>query len=123
MTRHPSYALRKIIPPPSSETPIWKPGPPTALHRLICLITSHPVVLFARRNDCAHSQQIQRLLQSTSSTSHSTTVHPYRLVYLDDIPLGDMIQRRLQDLTGQWTVPHLLSRDRVSAGWRRPGRR
>ncbi|KAJ2442795.1 hypothetical protein GGF42_006842, partial [Coemansia sp. RSA 2424] len=42
----------------------------------------------------------------------------FRLVYLDDMPQGSIIQRRLQDLTGQWTVPNLFAKSESIGGYR-----
>ncbi|KAJ1858238.1 hypothetical protein LPJ73_001929 [Coemansia sp. RSA 2703] len=107
MVRPPSYALRKIIPVPP-EKPIWKRTTPTALERTVSLINSSPAVLFARRESCPDSHKIQKILDNI----------PYRLVYLEDLPLGNIVQRRLQDLSGQWTVPHLFINGQSVGGLR-----
>ncbi|KAJ2032205.1 glutaredoxin [Coemansia sp. S2] len=108
MTRHPSFALRKIIPPPEAK-PIWNRSTPTALERAVALINSSPLVLFARRK-CIDSKRVQ-----TELVKHKLD---FRLVYLDDLPLGNIIQRRLQDLTGQWTVPNLFAKSESIGGYR-----
>ncbi|KAJ2743467.1 glutaredoxin [Coemansia sp. BCRC 34301] len=108
MTRHPSFALRKIIPPPDKK-PIWNRSTPTALERAVALINSSPLVLFARRK-CEDSKRVHADL-----VKHSLD---FRLVYLDDIPQGSIVQRRLQDLTGQWTVPNLFAKSESIGGYR-----
>ncbi|KAJ2670589.1 hypothetical protein IWW42_003895 [Coemansia sp. RSA 1085] len=42
----------------------------------------------------------------------------YRLVYLDELKLGNIMQRRLCDLTGQWTVPNLFAKSQHIGGLR-----
>ncbi|KAJ2029713.1 Glutaredoxin-1 [Coemansia sp. S610] len=108
MTRHPSFALRKIIPLPEKK-PIWNRSTPTALERAVALINSSPLVLFARRK-CIDSKRVHAEL-----LKHRLD---FRLVYLDDLPLGNIIQRRLQNLTGQWTVPNLFAKSESIGGYR-----
>ncbi|KAJ2834628.1 hypothetical protein GGI24_000286 [Coemansia furcata] len=108
MPRPPSFALRKIIPQPDKK-PIWNRSTPTALERAVALINSSPLVLFARRK-CIDSKRVH-----TELVKHK---FDFRVVYLDDIPLGNIIQRRLQDLTGQWTVPNLFAKSESIGGYR-----
>ncbi|KAJ2901078.1 glutaredoxin [Coemansia aciculifera] len=108
MTRSPSFALRKIIPPPDIR-PIWNRSTPTALERAVALINSAPLVLFARRK-CADSKRVHDDLVKRKLE--------FRLVYLDDIRQGNIVQRRLQDLTGQWTVPNLFAKSESIGGYR-----
>ncbi|KAJ2806662.1 Glutaredoxin, partial [Coemansia helicoidea] len=42
----------------------------------------------------------------------------HRLVHLDDLAVGNVMQRRLCDLTGQWTVPHLFAKSQSIGGVR-----
>ncbi|KAJ1954511.1 glutaredoxin [Linderina pennispora] len=98
MIRSPSFALRNIV-PPKDPKPLWTRYTPTALERTVALINSHPVVLFARRNCDTSEKMISELAKSQIE---------FRLVYLGDITAGNIIQRRLQELTGQWTVPSVF---------------
>ncbi|KAJ1991041.1 hypothetical protein GGI25_003911 [Coemansia spiralis] len=106
--RHPSAALRKIISKPDPG-PIWNRSTPTALEYVVTLINSSPLFLFSRHN-CPHSRQLGHALKAAELE--------FRLVYLDDIPtrLGNAMQRRLCDLTGQWTVPHLFVKSQSIGG-------
>ncbi|KAJ2496998.1 hypothetical protein GGH96_005430 [Coemansia sp. RSA 1972] len=40
----------------------------------------------------------------------------YRLVHLDTLRLGNIMQRRLCDLTGQWTTPNLFAKSQSIGG-------
>lgn len=103
MTKYPSYALRNIIVPKQTGKPIWNRQTPTALERTASLINSSPLVLFARRKSCPDSVKLHKHLSKHLQQE-------FKVVYLEDIAQGNFIQRRLRDLTGQWTVPQLFAR-------------
>ncbi|PIA18812.1 hypothetical protein COEREDRAFT_25410, partial [Coemansia reversa NRRL 1564] len=71
------------------------------------LINSSPLVLFARR-ECIDSKKLQTKLEAAKLD--------FRLVNLDKIKLGNIMQRRLCDLTGQWTVPNLFVKSQCIGG-------
>ncbi|KAJ2633765.1 hypothetical protein H4R22_000191 [Coemansia sp. RSA 1290] len=106
--RPPSKAFRDIIPAPEPK-PLWNRTTPTALEYVVGIINSSPLVLFARRN-CFYSERVQNRLKD-----HKLD---YRLVYLDELKLGNIMQRRLCDLTGQWTVPNLFAKSQHIGGLR-----
>ncbi|KAI8324461.1 glutaredoxin, partial [Martensiomyces pterosporus] len=66
------------------------------------------LVLFARRK-CPSSARLYKELQD-----HKLE---FRVVYLDDMSIGSIMQRRLQDLTGQWTVPNLFAKSQCIGGY------
>ncbi|KAJ2156908.1 glutaredoxin [Coemansia sp. RSA 552] len=103
-----SQAFKNIIPKPKA-TPIWNRRTPTALEYTVSLINSAPLVLFARRN-CRDSHKLLKSL-------HAAQLE-FRLVYLDDISQGSIMQRRLCTLTGQWTVPNLFAKSQCVGGLR-----
>ncbi|KAJ2393222.1 Glutaredoxin [Coemansia sp. RSA 2611] len=106
--RPPSKAFQNIIPAPDPK-PLFPRQTPTALEYAVSLINSSPLVLFARRQ-CIDSKKLQKRL--------ALHQHEYRLVYLEDIKLGNIIQRRLCDLTGQRTVPNLFAKSQSIGGLR-----
>ncbi|KAJ1932346.1 glutaredoxin, partial [Linderina macrospora] len=89
--------------------PLWTRYTPTALERTVALINSHPVVLFARRS-CDRSKKMTAKLAKSQIE--------FRLVYLDDITAGNIMQRRLQELTGQWTVPSVFVKSQHIGGYK-----
>ncbi|KAJ2824568.1 Glutaredoxin, partial [Coemansia erecta] len=91
------------------QKPLWDRRTPTALEYVVALINSSPLVLFARQK-CADSKRLQKELQQQRLD--------YRLVYLDDLKLGNIMQRRLCDLTGQWTTPNLFAKSQSIGGYR-----
>ncbi|KAJ1661918.1 hypothetical protein IW140_006333 [Coemansia sp. RSA 1813] len=106
--RHPSIELSKIIPKPSPK-PIWNRDTPTVLEYTISLINSSPLVLFSRQK-CSDSKKLYRILRHADME--------FRAVDLERMPekLGFVIQRRLRDLTGQWTAPHLFAKSQSIGG-------
>ncbi|KAJ2654831.1 hypothetical protein IWW48_005877 [Coemansia sp. RSA 1200] len=108
--RHPSTALSKIIPKPEPKH-IWNRDTPTALEYTVSLINSSPLVLFSRQR-CSDSNNLYQMLTQARME--------FRLVELHRMPekLGFALQRRLRDLTGQWTVPHLFAKSQSIGGLR-----
>ncbi|KAJ1856747.1 hypothetical protein GGH12_000426 [Coemansia sp. RSA 1822] len=104
--RQPSKAFKNIILPPEPK-PLWNRRTPTALEYTVTLINSSPLVLFARQK-CADSNRLQEAL-----AYHKLD---YRLVHLDTLKLGNIMQRRLCDLTGQWTTPNLFAKSQSIGG-------
>ncbi|KAJ2130737.1 Glutaredoxin, partial [Coemansia sp. RSA 921] len=104
--RRPSNAFKNIILPPEPK-PLWNRRTPTALEYTVALINSSPLVLFARQK-CADSNHLQAAL-----AYHKLD---YRLVHLDTLKLGNIMQRRLCDLTGQWTTPNLFAKSQSIGG-------
>ncbi|KAJ2078739.1 hypothetical protein H4R24_004268 [Coemansia sp. RSA 988] len=104
--RPPSHAFRNIVRKPELK-PIWNRDHPTALHYVVSLINSSPLVLFARRQ-CVDSKKLQDQLEAAKLD--------FRLVNIDKMKLGNIMQRRLCDLTGQWTVPNLFAKSQSIGG-------
>ncbi|KAJ2776183.1 hypothetical protein H4R18_005805 [Coemansia javaensis] len=105
--RQPSTAFRRIIPRPDPK-PLYTRT--TALEHVVALINSAPLVLFARRRQCEDSAAVQDLLRGARLE--------FRLVRLDELAQGGVMQRRLCDLTGQWTVPNLFAKSQSIGGLR-----
>ncbi|KAJ1789466.1 hypothetical protein LPJ59_005339 [Coemansia sp. RSA 2399] len=108
--RHPSMELSKIIPKPEPKR-IWSQDKPTVLEYTVALINSSPLVLFSRKT-CTDSKKLHAILKQANME--------FRSVDLDQMPtkMGFVLQRRLRDLTDQWTVPHLFAKSQSIGGLR-----